>query len=113
MHELSLCAGIVDVLREQATAHDYARVKTVRLEVGELAAVEVEALRFGFDVAARGTPADGATLEIVAVPGAAWCVPCACEVATHRRFDPCPRCGGHRLRLLAGDELRIRELEVE
>ncbi len=113
MHELSLCAGIVDVLREQASAHDYARVKTVRLEVGELAGVEVEALRFGFDVAARGTLADGATLEIVPVPGTAWCLPCAREVVTHRRFDPCPRCGTHQLRLLAGDELRIKELEVE
>ena len=113
MHELSLCAGIVDVLREQARTHDYARVKTVRLEVGELAGVEVEALRFGFDVAARGTLADGATLDIVAVPGSAWCVPCAREVSTRHRFDPCPCCGGHRLRLLAGDELRIKELEVE
>ena len=113
MHELSLCAGIVDVLREQARVHDYARVKTVWLEVGELATVEVEALRFGFDVATRGTLADGAALEIVTVPGSAWCVPCGREFATHQRFGPCPRCGGHQLRITAGDELRIKELEVE
>ena len=113
MHELSLCARIVDVLREQADVQDYARVKTVRLEVGELAGVEIEALRFGFDVATRGTLADGADLEVVPVPGAARCIACASEVETHQRFDPCPRCGSYQLQVTAGDELRIKELEVE
>ena len=79
MHELSLCAGIVDVLREQAREQDYARVRTVWLEVGQLAGVEVEALRFGFDVATRETLAEGAALEIVPVPGAAWCRGCERE----------------------------------
>ena len=113
VHELSLCAGIVDVLREQAQVQDYARVRTVWLEVGELAGVEVEALRFGFDVATRGTLAEGAALEIVPVPGSAWCLPCARAVATHRRYDPCPRCGSHQLQITGGEELRIKELEVE
>lgn len=113
MHEMSLCAGIVSLLEEQARVHDYTRVKTVWLEVGELAAVEVEALRFGFDVVTRDTVAEGAELEIIDVPGAARCVPCGATVATHRRFDACPRCGSYQLQITAGEELRVKELEVE
>ncbi len=60
MHEMSLCQGVVRILEEQAAAHAYKRVKTVRLEVGPLATVEPEALRFCFDAATRGTLAENA-----------------------------------------------------
>jgi hydrogenase nickel incorporation protein HypA/HybF len=107
MHEMSLCESIVGVLEEQASAQDYRRVKKVWLEVGELAGVEIEALRFGFEVVTRGTLAEGARLEIVE------CLPCARTVPAHRRFDPCPLCSGYQLQVTGGEELRIKELEVE
>ena len=57
MHEMSLCQGMVQIIEEQAKAHAYVRVKTVRLEIGPLAAVEPEALRFCFDAASsRSSP---------------------------------------------------------
>ena len=34
MHELSLCEGILQFLEDQASEQDYARVKTVWLEIG-------------------------------------------------------------------------------
>ena len=46
MHEMALCRGVVRIIEEQAKTHAYTRVKTVRLEIGPLAAVEPEALRF-------------------------------------------------------------------
>ncbi len=113
MHEMSLCAGIVEILEEQAVAQSYTRVKTVWLEIGELAGVEVEALRFGFDVTTRGTLAEGAVLETIPLPGTAWCLPCRTSVETHQRFDPCPRCGSYQLQITGGEEFRIKELEVE
>jgi hydrogenase nickel incorporation protein HypA/HybF len=113
MHELSLCEGILQVLNEQAQVQGYARVKTVWLEIGALAGVEREAMRFGFEVITRGTVAEGARLEIIAVPGRAWCMPCGRTVGVQQRFDPCPECGAYQLQVSGGDELRIKELEVE
>ena len=55
MHEMALCRGVVQIIEEQAKAHAYTRVKTVRLEIGPLATVEPDALRFCFDAATRGT----------------------------------------------------------
>ena len=40
MHEMSLCQGVVQILEEQAKTHAFTRVRTVRLEIGPLAAVE-------------------------------------------------------------------------
>lgn len=112
MHEMSLCESIRDIIEERSRALNFTRVERVRLEVGALAGVEVEALRFGFDVAMRGGPAEAARLEIVETPAAAWCLPCGDEVTIARRFDPCPRCGSNQLQVTGGDELRILELEV-
>jgi hydrogenase nickel incorporation protein HypA/HybF len=88
-------------------------VHRVRLEVGALAGVELEAMRFGFEVVSRDTLADGAVLEIIELPGQAWCLGCSSPVAVERRYDPCPKCGSHQLQVSSGDELRIKDLEVD
>ena len=48
----------------------------VRLEIGQLAAVMPDAMRFCFDVCARNTVLEGAALEIVEIPGRALCDDC-------------------------------------
>lgn len=113
MHEMALAESILTTLEEQAKAQDYARVKAVRLEIGPLAGVEIEALRFSFDVVARNTLADGARLDIETHPARGWCLACSRQVTVERRFEPCPACGSHQVQVTSGDEMRIKELEVE
>ncbi len=113
MHEMSLCEGVLQILQEYAGRQGFKRVITVWLEIGALSGVDPEAMRFGFDAVMRGTLADGAGLEIVDLPGQAWCLPCSRTVAVKARFDACPECGSYQLQVTAGDEMRIKELEVE
>ncbi len=113
MHELSLCMDLIRVIEDQARRQPFRRVRVVRLAVGALAGVEVEALRFGFAVAARGTLAEDAVLEIEQPPGQAACLDCGAVVEVRDREDPCPHCGGYFLRVRGGAELRVVELEVE
>lgn len=112
MHELALCEGLIRALDAKAAAEDVARIVSVRLEVGVLAAVDPQALSFAFAVIARGTAAEGARLDIVDTEGAAWCAACARRVRLRAFGDPCPSCGGHRLHVLGGTEIRIRDMEV-
>lgn len=112
MHEMSLCESILQTLEQQAPLQNYSRVKTVWLEIGALAGVEVEALRFSFDLVVKGSLADGAKLEIIEIPGQAWCMPCGREVAVAQWYDQCPHCGGHQLQVTGGEQMRIKELEV-
>jgi hydrogenase nickel incorporation protein HypA/HybF len=113
MHEMSICEGILQVMEEQARVQNFTRVKGVWLEIGPLAGVELEALRFGFDVVTRDSLAEGAALEIIEMPGQAWCLQCAKTVPVIQRFDACPECGSYQLQVTGGDEMRIKELEVE
>jgi hydrogenase nickel incorporation protein HypA/HybF len=113
MHEMSLCQSVVQILEEQAMAQSYSRVKTVRLEIGPLAAVEPESMRFCFDAATRGTIAENATLDIIETTASAWCFSCGDTVSIEARYSACPKCGSAQLQVTGGDELRIKELEVD
>lgn len=113
MHEMSLCESILQVLEQQAEAQQYSKVKTVWLEIGALAGVETDALRFSFDVVVQGSIADHAKLEIIEIPGQAWCMPCNRNVVVQQLYDLCPHCGSHQLQVNSGDQMRIKELEVE
>jgi hydrogenase nickel incorporation protein HypA/HybF len=57
--------------------------------------------------------ADGARLEIIEVPGQAWCMQCMKTVVIKQRFDACHDCGSHQLQITGGEEMRIKELEVD
>jgi len=113
MHEMSLCEGVLQILEDNARSQGFGCVKTVWLEIGGLSGVEIEAMRFGFDAVMRGTLADNARLEIVEVPGEAWCMQCAKTVPLKHRFDACPDCGSYQLQVTGGEEMKLRELEVE
>jgi hydrogenase nickel incorporation protein HypA/HybF len=112
MHELALTESLVGIVVEESRRQNVARVKAVVLEIGAIGQVEPESLRFCFDAVTRGTIAEGARLDIVTVPGAGWCLDCGKTVPLAERFGACPECGQRHVQMTAGDELRIREMEV-
>lgn len=114
MHEMSLAEGVLGVVEDALRGEPAGsvQVRSVRLEIGELAAVEIEALRFSFDVVKRGSVADAAELDVITLPGQAWCMKCADTVPLAQRGDGCPRCGSHQLQVTGGDELRVKDIAL-
>ncbi|MDD3443765.1 MAG: hydrogenase maturation nickel metallochaperone HypA [Zavarzinia sp.] len=113
MHEMALCESVIAAVEDSARVNHFTRVRKVRLEIGRFAGVEVSALRFGFDVVARGTLCEGAELVVLEPKGRAWCFDCSETVELDERLDPCPLCGGLRLQPVSGNEMNIKDLEVE
>jgi hydrogenase nickel incorporation protein HypA/HybF len=108
MHELGIVLEMLDIVTERSRG---AKVKRLVLEIGKLTAVLPDAVRFCFDTAAENTVAEGAALEIVEIPGMGRCRGCGGHVPLERPFGRCG-CGGTDLDWIAGDELKIREMEV-
>lgn len=113
MHEMSLTESLVEIALDAARQQGAQRILRVRLDVGMLSHVEPSALTFCFDAVTRGTLAEGATLEIERTEGTGWCLDCGKHVPLSERFGPCPTCGRHHVQMTAGDEFKIRELEVQ
>ena len=113
MHEMALAEGVREIVDEAARSNGARRVAAVRVEIGRLAQVEVEALRFAFEVVKRGSVADSARLEIVETEGSAWCMRCSESVAISGRGEPCPKCAHYQLQITGGDRMRVLEIEID
>ncbi|MBQ0807006.1 MAG: hydrogenase maturation nickel metallochaperone HypA [Porticoccus sp.] len=113
MHEMSLCEGVIQIIESQAAVENYQRVKTVWLEIGLLSGVEIEAIKFCFEVVCRNSIAENSVLVIIELPGKAWCIQCSKNINVDSRHSACPDCGSYQLQVSGGDEMKIKELEVE
>ena len=112
MHEMSLAESVLQICEDHARRAGAQKVIRVTVEIGDLSHVEPEALAFCFAAVVVNTPLSGAPLEIVRVPGQAWCDDCEKDVRATSLLDACPLCGGFPLRVTAGQEMRVREIEV-
>ncbi len=112
MHEASLAGGVLQLVQEAALREGFARVWRLRLEAGQLAGVDVRALRFALESLAPGTLLEGAQIDIEEPPGQAWCMGCGQTVPLAQRGDACPRCGGYQLRPTGGMALRVVDMQV-
>ena len=110
---MSLAEGVLQVLQDAAAANGFSQVRVVRLEIGRLSQVEPEALRFCFDAVTRDTLAAGARLEILPIDGEGWCLDCRRAVPVKAFYDPCPHCGGYKVQVTGGTQMRVKELEVD
>ena len=110
MHEMSIAESVLAIVADTARRGGLARVNAVRLEIGALASVETGSLRFCFDSVTRGSLAEGAELVIDELPGAAWCFGCSEPVVVASRADLCPRCGGARLQVTGGTQMRVKDI---
>jgi hydrogenase nickel incorporation protein HypA/HybF len=110
MHEMSIAESVLGIVEECARREGFRQVREVRLEIGRLAAIESQALRFCFDAVVRGSLAEGARLEIEEVPGEAWCLKCSNAVSVDSRVGECPLCGSLQLQVSGGDRMRVKDL---
>jgi hydrogenase nickel incorporation protein HypA/HybF len=113
VHEMALTQSLVELIEGEGRKQGFSRVRVVRLEIGALGGVDAEAMRFCFDVVAKGAIVEGAELDISLKPGEGWCLDCAKPVEVFERFGACPECGRYHVQVAAGDDLRLKELEVE
>ncbi len=113
MHEMSLAEGIFQIVEDAAVRQGFTRVTEVRLEIGALSGVEVEALSFCLDVVLKGGVADGARVELEKIPGQGYCLGCGETVPVNALYDACPLCGSYQVQATGGTEMRVKDLLVE
>jgi hydrogenase nickel incorporation protein HypA/HybF len=109
MHELGITQNIVEIVTNHAQG---AKVQKVSLEIGNLSGIMPDAVRFCFDVCCKNTVLEGATLEIIEIPGLARCRQCGAEFSLEQPFGICS-CGSLEIDLIKGEELKIKDMEIE
>jgi hydrogenase nickel incorporation protein HypA/HybF len=111
MHEFGIATSIVEVIEHTVEKRRVKRVLTVTVEVGQLAMVNAEQLKFSFDVIVEGGPFEGAELKVETLPAIARCT-CGFEGALGDEDYVCPTCG-RMYELLEGRGICVKNIEVE
>jgi hydrogenase nickel incorporation protein HypA/HybF len=113
MHELSIAVALVDLASTAAGEIGAERVRALHVRIGPLAGVVEEALTFSFELAAAGTPIEGAQLRLEHVPLVAFCPACNEEktIATPQHLR-CPACDTLTPDIRSGRQLELTALEV-
>ena len=112
MHETALAANLLQIAGEAADGRRE-KVRTVVVTVGELAGVMPDALRFAFDALKAAAGLYNAVLRMEQQPVLARCTGCGSEYAPAGFPFICPGCGANTFRIIRGEEVFVKELEVE
>jgi hydrogenase nickel incorporation protein HypA/HybF len=107
MHELSLAVNVLEIAegtRQRARAQ---QIVSIELEIGQLSAVEPEALRFAMDTLLPESTASGAHIHYHYIQGRAHCRQCGNDFELDFYYDPCPRCDSFDKEILAGDDMLV------
>jgi len=109
---MSLAESVVDIVTDAANREGAQCVKSVLLEIGDLSCVAPDALNFCFEAVARGTPAEGARLDISRIAGTGLCPSCGQTAALGSLHELCAHCGAAGMQVQRGTEMRVVQIEV-
>jgi hydrogenase nickel incorporation protein HypA/HybF len=113
MHEMSLAMNIVEIACRTADQNDAHKIRSIEVEVGQLAGVLEDSLSFCFQAARNNTIAKDAKLEILTIPGKAHCISCDESFDTDTFFTLCPKCDGFAIEIIQGKDLKIKSINVD
>ena len=102
MHELGIAQSVLDAILVEAAKRDGAKPVKVGLRIGELSAIDPDALRFSFEALTRETELEGLALEIEFCPRRHRCLECGTEFNVTSFVFDCPQCGANRNECISG-----------
>jgi hydrogenase nickel incorporation protein HypA/HybF len=113
MHEMGIACEVLAAARGEAQRHPGKTPRKIGLRIGELAAVDPEALRFCFEAITRDTDMESLELEIEICPFRFRCLACGHEFVVRNYETQCPQCADMKTECIGGQELDLAYLEVE
>ncbi len=113
MHELGIANSVLEAVRTEMLRHPGSYATKVCVRIGEMTAIDEEALRFCFEAISRETDLESLRLEVEICPRRHRCLACRREFTVHHYDFRCPQCASPKTQCCGGDELELGYLEVE
>ncbi|MFX0028373.1 MAG: hydrogenase maturation nickel metallochaperone HypA [Candidatus Hermodarchaeota archaeon] len=122
MHEFSFAYNIFKVAEATALKYNAKKITEVLLEIGELTLIVPELLQRSFDMATRGSIAEGAKLTITMTPGKIQCRDCNknSEVTltkeaqlTGLQLFQCSNCGSNNTEIIEGKKANVKNIKIQ
>ena len=113
MHELAICQALIAQVEAVANGLEDSRNKVMRIvvKIGPLSGAELPLIERAYPMAAVGTVAEGAVLDLEAMPIKISCKRCGAETEARANRLLCAACGDYHTALISGDELLLARVE--
>ena len=112
MHELSVCRSLLREVERAAAMHGAEGVSRIVVTVGPLSGVDAGLLKRAFEAARIGTLAEAAAFDLEVSPIMVRCEACGRDTAATANQLTCRGCSSGRVRVLSGDELVLKRVEL-
>src|SRR5512136_302755 len=121
MHEYSISAEIVKTVLDTAENNSAKKVLSVQLEIGELALLNVEQVKFWIDELFKGTVAEGAKVRVKKIKAEIECTECGYRggptsdlknTPNHLTLLSCPTCGSFQIEIKKGRECLLQRIQA-
>lgn len=114
MHELGIVMNVVRQVEEVAADNKVNKVTKINLEVGEVSSVVPELFQDCFEWAKkRSVYLKECELNLIVLEGISYCRDCKKTYRTTEYAKECPYCHGNDTYLVTGNEINIRDIQVE
>lgn len=113
MHELGVAQQMIRLALDYAQQNNAVHITEFSIEMSQAADESEDSLRLYLETLSRGTPAEGARLEIKRVPSHFRCVKCGNEFEQEYAGQACPKCASARVIPKMNDEFKLVSIEIE
>jgi hydrogenase nickel incorporation protein HypA/HybF len=113
MHEMSIAQNILEIVDETLEKNDRNKLKEIVVDIGELKAVVPDSLHFCYQALVQGTIFEKSKLTVNFIPIKLNCNSCKITSQVNKYSFYCPECDSTNIKIIAGEELNIRYLEVD
>jgi len=110
---MGIAYAVLAAVTKEMKGHPDKVPSKVGVRVGELAALDPDALRFCFEAITRDTDLQSMELDIEVCPFRYRCISCGHEFIVRDYETECPHCASLKTECIGGQELDLAYLEVE
>lgn len=113
MHEWSLASDFIARIEEEAKQRGASKITNIKMKIGSLSGVSVEAFKFAFSVGIKESIISEDALKIEEISAVSKCSDCDKEFSDTMGLDACPYCGSYSKKLVSGNEMFAVSFEME
>jgi len=110
---MGIANSVLEAVRTEMGRHPGTYPCKVGVRIGEMEAIDQEALRFCFEAIILETDLQSLELGIEFCPRRHRCQACGNEFVVRDYDSRCPQCASLETKCVSGDELELAYLEVE
>ncbi len=113
MHELPITQSLLKIALDHAEKANAQQITGINIVMGELSSMVDDSIQFYWEIIAKDTIAEKATLHFRRVPAELQCMTCFEKYHPTEQELICPKCGSVGAKIIAGEEFSLESIDVE